>query len=231
MLARSSHEALALAHRAVTQRCSRSGSTSATGYPSEPPSRSTRAATSSSAAGPSRDLLAGWNPASARADQGRRSHRDARPRHRHLRLVRAGRPRRRPVTGRPPRAPLAVTVVGPDLATADAYATAAFAMDENSPEWTAQLEGYEAMTLLANNTTVLTRSSRRPDLAANARSRFVSRAFADAPGRNRTCDLSLRRRTLYPLSYGRRRGTSVARWSFRPAIVTLAARRDVRDRA
>ena len=25
----------------------------------------------------------------------------------------------------------------------------------------------------------------------------------NAPGRNRTCDLSLRRRTLYPLSYGR----------------------------
>ena len=32
----------------------------------------------------------------------------------------------------------------------------------------------------------------------------VSNAFDDAPGRNRTCDLSLRRRTLYPLSYGRR---------------------------
>jgi hypothetical protein len=26
---------------------------------------------------------------------------------------------------------------------------------------------------------------------------------SDAPGRIRTCDLSLRRRTLYPLSYGR----------------------------
>ena len=25
----------------------------------------------------------------------------------------------------------------------------------------------------------------------------------DAPGRNRTCGLALRRRTLYPLSYGR----------------------------
>jgi hypothetical protein len=29
----------------------------------------------------------------------------------------------------------------------------------------------------------------------------------DAPGRNRTCDLSLRRRTLYPLSYGRGDGS------------------------
>jgi hypothetical protein len=26
---------------------------------------------------------------------------------------------------------------------------------------------------------------------------------AYAPGRNRTCDLALRRRALYPLSYGR----------------------------
>jgi thiamine biosynthesis lipoprotein len=62
-----------------------------------------------------------------------------------------------PHNGRPPRAPLSVTVVGPDLATADAYATAAFAMDEDGPEWTAQLVGYEAMTLLANDTTLLTR--------------------------------------------------------------------------
>ena len=31
----------------------------------------------------------------------------------------------------------------------------------------------------------------------------------DAPGRNRTCDLSLRRRTLYPLSYGRSRRISL----------------------
>src|SRR5688572_33343118 len=31
-----------------------------------------------------------------------------------------------------------------------------------------------------------------------------------APGTIRTCDLSLRRRTLYPLSYGRGEGKSVA---------------------
>ena len=31
-----------------------------------------------------------------------------------------------------------------------------------------------------------------------------------APGRIRTCDLALRRRALYPLSYGRGDGTSVA---------------------
>jgi thiamine biosynthesis lipoprotein len=42
--------------------------------------------------------------------------------------------------------------VGPDLGTADAYATAAFAMGEASPEWTAGLigSGYEAMTILAD---------------------------------------------------------------------------------
>ena len=33
-----------------------------------------------------------------------------------------------PHTGRPPHGVLSVTIVGPDLATADAYATAAFAM-------------------------------------------------------------------------------------------------------
>ena len=33
-----------------------------------------------------------------------------------------------PRTGRPPRGVLSVTVVGPDLGTADAYATAAFAL-------------------------------------------------------------------------------------------------------
>jgi thiamine biosynthesis lipoprotein len=55
-----------------------------------------------------------------------------------------------PHTGRPPSAVLSVTVVGRDLATADAYATAAFAMGERGPAWTARLNGYEAMTILAD---------------------------------------------------------------------------------
>ena len=38
-----------------------------------------------------------------------------------------------PHTGRPPAGVLSVTIVGPDLATADAYATAAFAMGEPGP--------------------------------------------------------------------------------------------------
>jgi thiamine biosynthesis lipoprotein len=58
-----------------------------------------------------------------------------------------------PHTGRPPAGVLSVTIAGPELATADAYATAAFAMGpELAPHWTARLEGYEAMTILADET-------------------------------------------------------------------------------
>jgi FAD:protein FMN transferase len=53
-----------------------------------------------------------------------------------------------PHTQRPPAGVLSVTITGPDLATADAYATAAFAMGEAGPAWTARLAGYEAMTVL-----------------------------------------------------------------------------------
>ena len=56
-----------------------------------------------------------------------------------------------PHTGRPPEGVLSVTVVGPVLATADAYATAAFAMGEAGPEWTRGLHPYEAMTLRADD--------------------------------------------------------------------------------
>jgi FAD:protein FMN transferase len=63
-----------------------------------------------------------------------------------------------PHTGRPPGGILSVTVVGPDLATADAYATAAYAMGRAGPGWTARLValGYEAMTILANETVLST---------------------------------------------------------------------------
>ena len=58
-----------------------------------------------------------------------------------------------PHTGRPPSGILSVTIVGRELATADAYATAAFAMGPDvAPHWTALLEGYEAMTILADGT-------------------------------------------------------------------------------
>ena len=55
-----------------------------------------------------------------------------------------------PHTRRPPSGVLSVTITGPELATADAYATAAFAMGRNGPAWTARLRGYEAMTILAD---------------------------------------------------------------------------------
>jgi thiamine biosynthesis lipoprotein len=51
---------------------------------------------------------------------------------------------------------LSVTVVGPDLGTADAYSTAAFAMGTDGPRWTAGLYGYEAMTILADHTVLTT---------------------------------------------------------------------------
>jgi thiamine biosynthesis lipoprotein len=49
-----------------------------------------------------------------------------------------------PRTGKPARALRSVTVVGPDLGLADAYATAAVAMGMPGLNWLAQLSGYEA---------------------------------------------------------------------------------------
>jgi thiamine biosynthesis lipoprotein len=64
-----------------------------------------------------------------------------------------------PHTRRAPRGVLSVTITGPDLATADAYATAAFAMGaELASRWTSLLpKGYEAMTILADDRVLLTR--------------------------------------------------------------------------
>jgi thiamine biosynthesis lipoprotein len=49
-----------------------------------------------------------------------------------------------PRTGQPARVLRAVTVVGTDLATTDAYATAALAMGMSSLTWLARLDGYES---------------------------------------------------------------------------------------
>jgi thiamine biosynthesis lipoprotein len=62
-----------------------------------------------------------------------------------------------PRTGRAPRGVASVTVLGPDLATADAYATAAFAMGVEGPAWTAGLDGYDALTILAGGRVLSTR--------------------------------------------------------------------------
>jgi len=55
-----------------------------------------------------------------------------------------------PHTGGPPQGLLSVTVIGPDLATADAYATAAFAMGAGGPAWAATLAGYDAMCVTSD---------------------------------------------------------------------------------
>jgi len=61
-----------------------------------------------------------------------------------------------PHTGAPPSGLLSVTIVGPDLATADAYATAAFAMGAAGPAWTATLEGYDAMCITSDRRVLTT---------------------------------------------------------------------------
>jgi FAD:protein FMN transferase len=53
-----------------------------------------------------------------------------------------------PIGRRPADGALSVTIVGPQLAAADAYATAAFAMGRAGPRWTAGLDGHAAMTIL-----------------------------------------------------------------------------------
>jgi thiamine biosynthesis lipoprotein len=53
-----------------------------------------------------------------------------------------------------------VTVLGRRLATVDAYATAAFAMGERGPAWTAGLRGCGAMTVLTDDRVLTTRRFR-----------------------------------------------------------------------
>jgi FAD:protein FMN transferase len=65
-----------------------------------------------------------------------------------------------PHTRRPPTGVLSVTITGRDLATADAYATAAFAMGARGPAWTARLRGYQALTVIDDGQSL--RTSRFP---------------------------------------------------------------------
>jgi thiamine biosynthesis lipoprotein len=55
-----------------------------------------------------------------------------------------------PHTGASPSALASVTLVGRDLATTDAYATAAFAMGSEAPAWIASLEGYHGLVIRAD---------------------------------------------------------------------------------
>jgi FAD:protein FMN transferase len=52
-----------------------------------------------------------------------------------------------PHTGLPPDGLLSATIVGPDIATADAYATAAFAMGADAQFWVGGLRGYDALLI------------------------------------------------------------------------------------
>ena len=67
-----------------------------------------------------------------------------------------------PHTRRPPEGVLSVTITGRDVGTADAFATAAFAMGLAGPAWTARLRGHEALTLLEDG-----RSLRTPGFPAS----------------------------------------------------------------
>lgn len=66
-----------------------------------------------------------------------------------------------PRTGRPASGAVAVTVLGRDLTTADAYATAAFVMGEAGAAWTAGLRGAGAMTILPGGRVLTTAGFRR----------------------------------------------------------------------
>jgi thiamine biosynthesis lipoprotein len=57
---------------------------------------------------------------------------------------------RDPFTGLAPAAVLSVTIVGPSLTYADAYATAAFAMGPTGLAWVAGLTGYEGCAITAD---------------------------------------------------------------------------------
>jgi FAD:protein FMN transferase len=88
-----------------------------------------------------------------------------------------------PRTGRPATGALSVTVAGPELGTADAYATAAFALGRDGPAWTAGLEGYGAMTILADDRVLSTSPWER--LRAQSAKRSVKICLRETPDRSR----------------------------------------------
>jgi len=63
-----------------------------------------------------------------------------------------------PQTGLAPTGVLSVTVAGPELGVADAYATAAYARGPQAPQWTRELpaRGYEALTIMADERVLVT---------------------------------------------------------------------------
>jgi thiamine biosynthesis lipoprotein len=64
---------------------------------------------------------------------------------------------RDPHTGQPPTGLLSVSVVGPDIALADAFATTAFAMGQDGAAWTTGLpDGYEALSITSDQRVLTT---------------------------------------------------------------------------
>jgi FAD:protein FMN transferase len=57
---------------------------------------------------------------------------------------------RDPFTGKAPRGTLSITIIGPSLTYADAYATAAFAMGPTGLAWVAGLAGYSGCAITAD---------------------------------------------------------------------------------
>jgi len=55
-----------------------------------------------------------------------------------------------PRTGRAPTALASVTLIGSDLGSTDAYATAAFAMEHDAPAWIDTLEAYRGLVIFAD---------------------------------------------------------------------------------
>ena len=61
-----------------------------------------------------------------------------------------------PRTGEPASGVLSMTVIGPSLAHADAYSTAAFVMGMDGASWVAGIDGYEAIAITNERRTVWT---------------------------------------------------------------------------
>ncbi len=75
-----------------------------------------------------------------------------------------------PHSGRPPVGILSVTIAGDDLGTADAYATAAFAMGDQAAGWAATLHPYEAFLIFADDTAFSTAGFPLADVAEQGES-------------------------------------------------------------
>jgi len=56
-----------------------------------------------------------------------------------------------PFTGRPATRAISATVTGPSLIQADAYATAVLIMGPTGPRWIADVDGYEALVVAADD--------------------------------------------------------------------------------